>query len=87
VLALRTTLNFKQLEDETTIVTYEQLPADVSNIRAKATIASKRILTMYDTPIESVRSAFLAKPALYDKLLGLKSSDGFKPVNDVLICE
>ena len=83
----RNLLNFRQIEDGTTIVTYERLPANMSNIRAKATIGSKRILTMYDMPIESVRNAFLTKPDLYDELLGFKSENGFKAVNALLVCQ
>lgn len=83
----RNLLNFKQLEDGTTIVTYERLPAIMTNIRAKATIGSKRVLTMYDMPIESVRNALLMKPDLYDELLGFKSENGFKDVNNRLVCQ
>jgi hypothetical protein len=86
-LGNRNLLNFKQIEDGTTIVTYERLPENIRNIRARATVSSTRVLIMYDVPIESVRRAFLDKPALYDELLGFKSEDGFKAVNAQLVCE
>jgi hypothetical protein len=86
-LGIRNTLNFKQLEDGTTVVTFERLPANVKNVRAKATIAAKRTLTMYEMPITSVREAFLAKPALYTELLGFQPEEGFKAVNALLVCQ
>jgi hypothetical protein len=86
-LGNRNLLNFKQLEDGTTIVTYERLPANITNIRAKATIESQRVLKMYEMPIASVREALLAKPELYDELLGFKPNGGFKAVNALLVCQ
>ncbi len=78
---------FVQVEesDGNTTFRYEQFPSIVGS-QPQATIAQRRELTLYKTNLTAARQLLLKDPKYYQELVGYADSQGFKPVNDVLVC-
>lgn len=84
-LGMRTLVTLTEMGGNTTF-RYEQLPTPVSGTVA-ATIASERQLILYKTNVAQARQLFLTDPKYYNELRGFSDGDGFKAVNDTLICQ
>ncbi|MBW4418464.1 MAG: hypothetical protein KME13_04465 [Myxacorys californica WJT36-NPBG1] len=84
-LGMRTLVTLTEMDGNTT-VKYEQLPTPVGGTVA-ATIASERELILYKTNVAQARQLFLSDPKYYNELRGSSDGDGFKAVNDTLICQ
>jgi hypothetical protein len=86
-IGMRNSLTLKQLEDGTTVATYVNFPSNANGgDQRRVTLDTVRNLRFYKTSISTARQLLLSKPSLYENLLGMKSERGFKPVNDLLVC-
>jgi hypothetical protein len=88
-LGMRAFVTVIENEGDTTFL-YEQFPANIgiaASGQVAATIANRRELTMYSTPIEKARKLMLETPAFFNELMGSKDSEGFAPINAVLACK
>jgi hypothetical protein len=87
-LGMRTFVTLSEASGNTTVV-YEQFPSPVSvtgGSNAPVTIAQRRTLTFFNTPVVTARQQLLSVPTYYTTLLGSAAPDGFAPVNAVLTC-
>jgi hypothetical protein len=84
-LGMRTFVTLTEMDGNTTFK-YEQLPTPVGGTVA-ATIASERQLILYKTNVAQARQLFLSDPKYYNELRGFSNGDGFKAVNDTLVCQ
>ena len=87
-IGMRNSFTLTQYADGNTTATYVSFPSNADGGGTDpVTIDSTRTLTFVNTPVAGARKALLAKPNLYDSLLGFKPDKGFKAVNDLLVCK
>lgn len=84
-LGMRAFITITEEEGNTTFL-FEQFPSNVGG-PVQATIASRRSLTMYRTPLARARQLMLNNRSYYNELMGSNSPEGFGPVNAVLLCK
>ena len=72
-------------QDGNTVFVYEQLPENLTS-PAPATLAIRRELVFYETPIEQARALMREDPSYYQELTGDDDPAGFAPVDDSLVC-
>jgi hypothetical protein len=87
-LGMRSFISITEAGGNTTFV-YEQFPSPVSvtgGSGAPVTIAQRRTMIFYNTPVAAARQQMLSVPTYYTTLLGSAAPDGFAPVNAVLTC-
>lgn len=73
-------------EDGNTIFVFDQFPSNIGDGQVPATIAASRLLTFYDTDLDTARQLMLDNPRYYTELVGYAAPEGFAPVSNVLTC-
>lgn len=81
---MRATIEIKEVEGNTAF-RYEQLPSIVGS-QPPATISQQRELIFYKTNLTAARQLLLKDPKYYEELVGYADPEGFKRVNEVLVC-
>lgn len=84
-LGMRTLVTLEEADGNTT-VKYEQFPSPVGGGNPPTTIASERQLVFYKTNIAAARQLLLKNPQYYNELRGYTDAEGFKAINDTLLC-
>ena len=57
-------------EDGNTIFVFDQFPSNIGDGQVPATIAASRLLTFYDTDLDTARQLMLDNPRYYTELVG-----------------
>jgi hypothetical protein len=87
-VTIREVKNDPSADQRDTTFIYEQFPSTApGGNRAAVTIAQRRELTFYNTPVADARRLLLNTPGYYSTLLGTNTPEDFAPVNAVLTCQ
>ena len=84
-LGMRAYITLTEAAGDTTLE-FEQLPSLVGGGEVPATLAVKRVMTVYGLGLTATRQLLLDHPQYYSELLGYDNAEGFGPINDLLTC-
>lgn len=84
-LGMRASITITEAAGDTTLE-FEQFPSLVGNGEVPATLAVKRVMTVYGLGLTATRQLLLDQPQYYYELLGYENAEGFGPINDLLTC-
>jgi hypothetical protein len=85
-LGMRTLLTLESTSDGNVTATYTNLPSPVGAGQA-VTIEQSRKMIFYKSTIPAVRQQMLTNPTFFNELRGASDAEGFKQVNDLLVCK
>ncbi|MBE9012822.1 hypothetical protein IQ250_21720 [Pseudanabaenaceae cyanobacterium LEGE 13415] len=85
-LGMRTTLDVEEKGGDVTF-TYKNLPTPVSADQPPVTIEQSRTMIFYKTTLAAARERMLKDPKYFAELRGSSDAEGFKPINDLLVCQ
>lgn len=85
-LGMRATLDVEEKGGDVTF-TYKNLPSPVSADQPPVTIEQTRTMIFYKTTLAAARERMLKDPKYLTELRGFSDPQGFKPINDLLVCQ
>jgi hypothetical protein len=85
-LAMRALFTLESTPDGNVAVTYTNLPTPVG-VGQPVTIEQTRKMIFYKSTIPAVRQQMLSNPTFFTELRGFSDPEGFKPFNDLLVCQ
>ncbi|MEZ5932675.1 MAG: hypothetical protein R3F54_12090 [Alphaproteobacteria bacterium] len=84
-LGMRAAITLEERDGNTSVV-YEQFPENLPG-EVPATLATRRELVFYETPIERARSLMRDDPSYYREMTGDDDPAGFAAVDDTFLCQ
>lgn len=84
-LGMRTLLDVEEKGGDVTFK-YVNLPSPVSPDQPPVTIGQERTMIFYKTTLAAARDRMLKDPKYFTELRGFSDPQGFKPINDLLVC-
>jgi hypothetical protein len=84
-LGMRAFVTVEERDGDTTVV-YERFPETLNGV-TPVTLATRRELVFYETPIDQARALMREEPSYYHQLTGDDDPSGFAPIDATLICK